>query len=192
MVPLRTAADSRLEAVFGRTVTAQWLRELELGRPLRVQVLEPGFAVAFEGAWLHADSPEVARAARGARAARREETRARLDAALQVEVSDATILDLVAQLREIDQSVLDQPGRLRHVLLADKVSAWAQANAAKALATYAGPAGDPDGDGAAQARRDRQLRLEVRVARKISDDAAARDIEAARRLDSDLAPVRDA
>jgi hypothetical protein len=78
------------------------------------------------------------------------------------------------------------------VLLADRVSAWAQANAARSLATYTGPAGDPDGDGAAQARRDRQLRLEVRVARNISDTAAGLDIEAARRLDTDLAPVRDA
>jgi len=192
MFPLRVAAESRLEAVLGRDVTAQWLRELGLGRPLRVQVLEPAFVAAFEDVWVHADSPEVARAARTARAAHREEMRTRLDAVLLVEVSDETIAGLVAELVAIDQSALDREGQLRHVLLADKVSAWGQANASKSLATYVGPAGDPDGDGAAQARRDRQLRLEVRVARNISDAAAGLDIEAARRLDSDLAPVREA
>jgi len=189
MFPLTVSAESRVEAVLGRKVTARWLREQELGRPLRIQVLEPQFVAAFEGAFPHADSPEVARAARRAR---REEMRARLDAALQIEVSDETIVVLVAEFVAIDQSVLDQPGRLRYVLLADTVSAWAQANAVRSLAAYVGPAGDPDGDAAAEARRDRRLLLEVRVARNISDDAAARDIVAARRLDSDLRPVRDA
>ena len=42
MFPFRVAAGSALEAVFGREVTATYLRELELGRPLRVQVLDDG------------------------------------------------------------------------------------------------------------------------------------------------------
>jgi hypothetical protein len=190
--PFRAAADSALEAVFGREVTARWWWEQELGRPLAVQVLEPAFALALAlaGVWPHADSPEVA--AIVLRTRRREEMRLRLDAALEVEVSDETIVELVAGMRGIDQGVLDQSGWLRYVLRADKVSAWAQANAARSLAGDVGPSGDPNGDAATEARRDRRLRLEVRVARTISDDAAARDIEAARRLDSDPAPVREA
>jgi hypothetical protein len=69
--------------------------------------------------------------------------------------------------------------------VADLVSSWAQVQAARALADYVGPElNDLDAD--------RHHRLEVRIARKCSDDAAGRDIVAARRLASDAQRVRDA
>jgi hypothetical protein len=85
----------------------------------------------------------------------------------------------------IDPSRLGADGLLRRMQVADLVSSWAQAQAARALADYVGPEfNDLDAD--------RHHRLEVRIARKCSDDAAGRDIVAARRLASDAHRVRDA
>jgi hypothetical protein len=190
MTPFPAPEDSRVEESLLGRLSARWVHELENGAPVRFQVIEPAFAVVFAGAWVHADSPEVAAIA--ARATARAGMAARVDSALEVDVCEARISGLVAEVVAIDPTVLDRPGRLRYVLLCDKVSAWSQAQASRALAVYTGPSGAADADPAAEARRDRQLRLEVRVARKVSDEAAARDIDAARRLDAELRPVRDA
>jgi len=190
MRPLPAPTDSRVEAALVREISRRRITELANGRPIRFQVLEPAVVAAFEGAWPHADSPEVR--AITDRSRRREAMGARLDAALRVEMGDTTIAGLVSELVAIDPTGLEPAARLRYVLLADRVSAWGQAQASRALAVYAGAAAPVWADAAAQARRDRHLRLEVRVARRISDDAAARDIDAARRLDAELRPVREA
>ena len=189
MTPFPAPVDSRVEEGLLQRVSARWVWQLEHGAPVTFQVIEPQFAAVFQGPWIHADSPDVAAIA--ARVEARAAMAARVGAALAVPVSNATIGALVDEVVAIDASVLDRPGRLRYVLLCDKVSAWGQALASTSLATYAGPV-DLEGDAAAGARRDRALRLEVRVARKISDDAAGRDLDAARRLDAELRPVRDA
>ena len=72
---------------------------------------------------------------------------------------------------------------LDRVRLADRVSSWAQAQAAEALADYAGPHGD--------GIEERHLRFEVRIARNASDDAAGRDLAAARALAGPCHAVRD-
>ena len=190
MTPFPAPADSRVEEGLLERLSARWVWQLEHGAPVSFQVIEPEFAAVFEGLWIHADSAEVAAVA--ARAAARSAMTSRVETALEVPVSDDTIAGLVAEVVAIDPGVLDRSGRLRYVLLCDKVSAWGQAQASKALASYSGPSVGPDADPAAEARRDRALRLEVRVARKISDDAAGRDLDAARRLDAELRPVRDA
>jgi hypothetical protein len=190
MTPLPMPTASSVDAVLGKRVSLRRIEQLRDGRPVTFEVLEPGLAVLLGGAWPHADSPAVRDLV--ARIAARRDMRARLDAALGTSLRDTTIASLVSELVAIDPSVLDASDRLRLVVLADRVSGWAQAAAATALAGYAGPAGPDDGDSAGQARRDRHLRLEVRVARGISDDSAGRDIDAARRLAAELAPVREA
>ena len=173
-----------------RTRVRAWTEGPAVGR---IQVREPRVAVVVAGRWPHEDSPVVREQA--VRFARRVSARERLDAALATEVSDASVAGLVKDLVGIDPEVLGAADRLRRVRLADRVASWAQATASAALADYAGPGVPVDATGAvAQAgvRRDRHLRLEVRVARGISDDAAGRDIDAARRLAADLVPVRAA
>ncbi len=110
--------------------------------------------------------------------------RARLYAALAVEPSDTSIAGLVADLVAIDPEVLSPADRLARVRLADRVSAWAQASASRALADYVGP---DTGDLHEELHR----RLEVRIARGSSDSAAAGDIASARMLADVAAPVRE-
>jgi hypothetical protein len=73
---------------------------------------------------------------------------------------------------------------VRRVVLADRVAAWAQAQAATALADYVGA-----GSGSVEAETD--LRFEVRVARRGTDNAAGHDIATARMLAGVARPVRD-
>ena len=117
-----------------------------------------------------------------------------IESALEVPLDASTITTVVGLLASLDVERLDEAGLLARVRLADRVSSWAQATAATALADYATPlaAEEEQVDPQAGVRRDRHLRLEVRVARGISDDGARRDIDAARRLSGALAPVRDA
>ena len=104
-----------------------------------------------------------------------------LTCALRSSVDSSTAADYA----RIDPSRLNAQGLLRRMQLADQVSAWASAQAARALADYVGPeCGDADAD--------RHHRLEVRIARKCSDNAAGNDIVTARRLASDARRVRDA
>ena len=101
--------------------------------------------------------------------------------ALIAPVDPSTAADFV----HIDPSRLGPDGLLRRMQVADLISSWAQSQAAQALADYVGPElHDLDAD--------RHHRLEVRIARKCSDDAAGRDIFAARRLAGDARLVRDA
>ena len=101
--------------------------------------------------------------------------------ALRSPVGPSTAIDFA----RIDPSRLCPADLLRRVQVADLLSSWAQAQAARALADYVGPElGDLDAD--------RHHRLEVRIARTCSDDAAGRDIVTARRLASDARRVRDA
>jgi hypothetical protein len=74
-------------------------------------------------------------------------------------VSDAAISALVDELVGIDPEMLHRADRLRLVLLADRVSGWGRAQASRALAANAGPAASDEADPAAEARRDRALRL---------------------------------
>lgn len=110
--------------------------------------------------------------------------RARLHSALAVEPCDSTIAGLVADLVAIDPAVLGPEDRLKRLRLADRVSAWSQASSARALADYVGP-------GTGDLHEELHLRLEVRVARRTSDAAAAADIATARALDDVAAPVRE-
>ena len=110
--------------------------------------------------------------------------RARLHAAMAVEPSDSTIAGLVADLVAVDPQVLGPEERLLRLRLADRVSAYAQAAASRALADYVGP---ETGD----LHEELGLRLEVRVARGSSDSAAAGDIASARMLADVASPVRD-
>jgi hypothetical protein len=160
-------------------------------------VRETVTAVVLTGPWGHADS--ALSRERAARFAGRVAARERLHAALEVPVTSESVpglvADLVALAEAADAGALRPTDLLARMRLADRVASWAAANASAALADYVGPAGPDDAVGAsaqAQVRRDRHLRLEVRVARGISDDAAGRDIDAARRLATDLAPVRTA
>ncbi len=198
MFPFRVTRGSAIEVVLGKELTDRFLRDLEFGPTQRVQVIDPEIDAVFESLWMHAAPREVAFAthlvqgeALADMLVRRDEALARLDETLAIEVGDDTILEVMVAMRGIDQSLLDKPGQLRYVLLADKVSAWSQANAVTALATYTGRALDSTTNPAVVQRRDRHQRLEVRVARTISDDAAGRDISAAQRLAADLRPVRD-
>ena len=183
--------EGGLRRAVARTRARAWTEGPGVGR---IQVREPEFGVVVVAwPWPHTDSP-VSRE-RAVRFARRVAARERLDVALATRVSDASVAGLVAELVAIDPEVLGAADRLRRVRLADRVACWAQASAAAALADYAGPGTPVDATGeVAQAgvRRDRHLRLEVRVARGISDDAAGRDIDVARRLAGELAPVRAA
>jgi len=110
--------------------------------------------------------------------------RSRLHAALAVEPCDATIAGLAADLVAIDPGVLTPTDRLARLRLADRVSAWAQASASRALADYVGPE-------TADLHEELRLRLEVRIARGSSDAAACADIASARGLADVAAPVRD-
>jgi len=127
---LPAPADSWVDVALVKEVSRRRMTELANGRPIRFQVLEPAVVAAFEGAWPHADSSEV-RAITG-RSRRRAAMGARLDAALRVEVGDTTIAGLVAELVAIDPTDLEPAARLRYVLLADRVSAWGQAQASRA------------------------------------------------------------
>ena len=110
--------------------------------------------------------------------------RARLHAAMAVQPSDATIAGLVGDLVAVDPQVLGPEDRLQRLRLADRVSAWTQASASRALADYVGP---DTGDLHEELHR----RLEVRIARGCSDSAAAGDIASARMLADVAAPVRE-
>ncbi len=79
---------------------------------------------------------------------------------------------------------LDAEDRLRRLQLADRVAAWAQAQAAAALADYVG-----EHTGSVEAEAD--LRFEVRVSRRGTDSAAGADIASARMLAGVARPVRD-
>ena len=104
-----------------------------------------------------------------------------LRCALRNPVGPTTALDFA----RINPAHLNSQGLLGRVKLADRLSSWAGAQASRALSEYVGPGSD-DVDA------DRHHRLEVRIARKCSDNAAARDIDAARRLADDARRVRDA
>ena len=105
---------------------------------------------------------------------------ARLVVALAAPVTEHTAAVLVS----VPVGPLDEEGLLLRVRLADRVVAWAQAQAHTALADYVGAhAVDRD--------RERHLRLEVRIARGCSDDAAGMDIDSARRLAGPCRVVRD-
>ncbi len=104
----------------------------------------------------------------------------RLRAALAGPVSEHTAVVLAS----VPVVPLDEEGLLLRVQLADRVLAWAQAQAHAALADYAGT---PSAD----VNRERHLRLEVRIARRSSDDAAGCDIDEARRLAGPCLAVRD-
>ena len=104
----------------------------------------------------------------------------RLSAALAQPVTGHTAVVLAS----VPVVPLDEEGLLLRVQLADRVLAWAQAQAHVALADYAGA---PSDDG----NRERHLRLEVRIARRSSDDAAGSDIDEARRLAGPCLAVRD-
>jgi hypothetical protein len=104
----------------------------------------------------------------------------RLVAALAEPVSEHTAAVLVS----VPVTPLDEEGLLLRVRLADRVLAWAQAQAHIALGDYVGSFA-VDGD------QERHLRLEVRIARGCSDDAAGTDIDSARRLAGPCRVVRD-
>ena len=104
----------------------------------------------------------------------------RLRAALTEPVSEHTAVVLAS----VPVVPLDEEGLLLRVQLADRVLAWAQARAHAALADYAGAPSD-------DVNRERHLRLEVRIARRSSDDAAGCDIDEARRLAGPCLVVRD-
>ena len=108
----------------------------------------------------------------------------RLRVAADTPVTADTVAALAADLAVVDESLLCDEDRLVVLRAADRLSAWSQARAAQALATYAGP---HTGD----AERDRHMRLEVRIARSVSDTAAGNDIANARALAEHAAPVRD-
>ena len=95
----------------------------------------------------------------------------RLRAALAEPATEHT----AAVLASVPVVPLDEEGLLLRVQLADRVLAWAQAQSHAALADYVGPRSEVQD-------RERHLRLEVRIARGCSDDAAGGDIESARRL----------
>ncbi|MFN8158064.1 MAG: DUF222 domain-containing protein [Candidatus Nanopelagicales bacterium] len=117
-------------------------------------------------------------------AAPRDVVLERLRAAADAPVTAGTVAALAADLAVVDESLLGDEDRLVVLRAADRLSAWSQARTARALATYTGPnTGDVD--------HDRHMRLEVRIARGISDSAAGNDIAAARDLSQHAAPVRD-
>ncbi|MDA8437151.1 MAG: DUF222 domain-containing protein [Actinomycetales bacterium] len=192
--PSASPVDAGLRRAVARTRARAWSEGPPVGR---MQVREPEVGVVLTGPWSHAES--ALSRERAARFARRVAARKRLRAALEVPVTSESVPGLVADLVALqdaaDAGVLGPADLLARLRLADRVASWAAAHASAALADYAGPAGPDDAVGElaqAQVRRDRHLRLEVRVARGISDDAAGRDIDAARRLAADLAPVRAA
>ena len=125
---------------------------------------------------------------------RRAAAHARIDAATTIPLDDASIGSVIEVLTSTRGDHLDDEGRLARLRLADRVSSWAQATAARALADYATPVADDVLTVHPQegVRRDQHLRLEVRIARGISDAAAGTDIHNARRLEHELEPVRDA
>jgi len=123
------------------------------------------------------------RAANVERGERRARARARLELLLSAPVGPATAVGLA----ELTAEGLDDATLVLRLKVADAVAAWAQAQAAAALADLVrderpGPSGE---------EHERQLRLEVRVARSCSDDAAGRDIATARALAGPCGPVRE-
>jgi hypothetical protein len=190
-VGVRAALVTRVRR-GSRPVSAPLVREVPPGWVI-------GFAapVAAVAAGCGSRPAAERRASTRARAVARAECVARLDAALAAPVAASTAVALAS----IDPGLLEVEDLLRRVRLADRVAGWAGAQAVAALADYAGPetAGTPVGAGFAgmfaeadRVARERGLRLETRIARGISDDAAGRDIDAARRLGAELAPVRAA
>lgn len=175
---LPPVTGSPFEAGLRGEVLARRARTVTEGRVATVQVVDVPVGIVVELAgpgWVHPWCREVVS---------RQAARALLDAALAAEVSAQSALDLAA----IDPDVLGREDLLRRVRLADRVAAWAATAASAALADYAGPEPTPAlGVDAAE----RHVRLEVRIARSSSDDAAARDITAARRLAGAARPVRD-
>jgi hypothetical protein len=87
-------------------------------------------------------------------------------------------------LSQIASRDLSHEDRLRRMQLADRVSAWAQAQSAEALFDYVG-----GHTGSLEAENDR--RFEVRVARRSTDSAAGADIATARMLAGVCRPVRE-
>ncbi|MBI1377507.1 MAG: DUF222 domain-containing protein [Frankiales bacterium] len=130
------------------------------------------------------------------RVAARAAARRMLSDALARPVSAATAAELVA----VDPALLDEDGLLDRLRLADRVAAWAAAQAARALSdladadtsTRAIPGSVTASSAWIVADPDRALALEVRLARSCSDSAARRDLDAARRLARELRSVRDA
>ncbi|MFN8156784.1 MAG: HNH endonuclease signature motif containing protein [Candidatus Nanopelagicales bacterium] len=117
-------------------------------------------------------------------AAPRDVVLERLRAVADAPVTVDTVAALAADLAVVDESLLGAEDRLIVLRATDRLSAWSQARAATALATYVGPhVGD--------AQHDRHMRLEVRIARSVSDTAAGNDIANARALAEHAAPVRD-
>lgn len=187
-VGVRAALVTRVRR-GSRPVSAPLVREVPPGWVI-------GFAapVAAVAAGCGSRPAAERRTSARARAVARTECVARLDAALAAPVDASTAVALAS----IDPGLLEIEDLLRRVRLADRVAGWAGAQAVAALADYAGPetAGTPVGAGFAgmlaeadRVARERGLRLETRIARGISDDAAGRDIDAARRLGAELAPV---
>jgi hypothetical protein len=190
----RSRVEVELDAQVARRRASRRVLELEFGPPVtagadlvehhsRLQVTVPSGHLA------------AARAvcSRAATARRRgAAARARIEATASLPLDDASVGAVIEVLSSTRGDHLDDEGRLARLRLADRVASWAQATAATALADYAAPVEaevltvDPQ-EGV---RRDRHLRLEVRIARGISDAAAGMDILAARRLTTELEPVR--
>jgi len=103
---------------------------------------------------------------------------------LRAALAEPAMEHTAAVLASVPVVPLDEEGLLLRVQLADRVLAWAQAQSHAALADYVGPRSEVQD-------RERHLRLEVRIARGCSDDAAGGDIESARRLAGPCRVVRD-
>jgi hypothetical protein len=187
--------EVRLHAKVARAHGTRRLHALHLGPTIgRPDVREHDGRVEVEALDTHAAVTLSRRASALGSARRREEQQARIDEALGVPLDSTSIAGVVHLLASLDVEHLDDAGLLARLRLADRVSSWAQATASAALADYATPldAAAEQHEPQAAVRRDRHLRLEVRIARGISDDASGRDIESARRLSAELSPVRDA
>lgn len=140
-------------------------------------------------AWIERDRAEQVREGAEALggAERSSAAGARFEELLAGPMDAARVAESAVALQEAPVQGLDARALLSRMRLADAVARWAQAQAAAAL-------GDLVGErlaGEAGEQREKQLRLEVRVARRCSDDAAGRDIAEARMLAAECRPVRD-
>ena len=190
-----SCVEVRLDDRVARRYAIARRDELDLGPSVpRAQMVEHDGRLRVRVPAGHAGAARAI-ASRAAVTRRRAATaRARIESAIAVPLDASSVASVIDVLASLDVAQLDEAGLLARLRLADRVSSWAQATAATALADYATPVAEEVERVEPQAavRRDRHLRLEVRVARGISDDAAGRDIDAARRLAADLAPVRAA